>query len=545
MRRQRRVLGMAVACLPALVLLTFGAGCGGPTGSGPRVKEMLAQPSAADYVREAQTNWDGGRFQRARDLLVTGLQSRSSFRSMPELLYLLARTDRRLGRPDQAALGLRLLRRYYPHRWATLADREGLEEFLSARPEPASGPQPHDASTATVATSGDGPPGDVTVSNVFYETDIHQALADIAAQTGVPIATGENVRGLVTLELRDVSLEACLRRLTEPLGLAFRWRDGYWLVGRPDPSTPAAAPLTQTLHIRPRHMLVTDLLKRLPRIYEPYLRCDGTTGNALTLCAPAGMVDRFTRDLATLDRPPRQVVIEAMVVELRREAGTALGLDWEAIGAGATSTFNLAITNEDLDAALGVQYEKDGMSVFDEIFDLKTVLQALETRGDASILASPQVATLDGKQARIRVGSESYYSLLSGSVTYSYYTLQKIATGITLTITPHVSAASEVTTEIAIEVSDVRAAGKNDLPITSVREVESLARMDNGETLFIGGLTSQTENKTTRRVPLLGRIPLLGSLFGSESSRREDKEVVVMITPHILIHPDEYLALLR
>jgi type II secretory pathway component GspD/PulD (secretin) len=176
--------------------------------------------------------------------------------------------------------------------------------------------------------------------------------------------------------------------------------------------------------------------------------------------------------------------------------------------------------------------------------DIRATISALEAGGSAKIKANPRVATLDGQEARIRVGSEAYYTLLSGSVTYSYYTLEKIATGIVLKITPYTGNGGDIVADISVEVSDVRGSGANDLPVTSVREVQTRARVGNGETLVLGGLFSESDRQVENRIPLLGRIPILGWFFGQTTVEEASNEVVVLVTPYILIDSRELSALL-
>ena len=84
-----------------------------------------------------------------------------------------------------------------------------------------------------------------------------------------------------------------------------------------------------------------------------------------------------------------------------------------------------------------------------------------------------------------------------------------------------------------------------DLPVTSVREVETRARVGNGESVMIGGLLLETERTSENRVPFLGRIPLLGALFGYTSVEKGQSEMFVLVTPYIVIHPAELAGLLE
>jgi type II secretory pathway component GspD/PulD (secretin) len=287
-------------------------------------------------------------------------------------------------------------------------------------------------------------------------------------------------------------------------------------------------------------------MRVLPKAYERYVQVDPSGGNILIATGSDEVLRSLERDVAVVDQPRRQVMIEALVVEVRRDLTREWGIDWEILGSEGEATFRLAkLAPAFADSSFIGQLFDTGMEGLGAVTDVGVALRALEAAGGARVKANPHVATLDGHEARIRVGSEAYYSLLSGSVTYAYYTLQNIATGTSLKITPYVASSSEIITDISIEVSDVRTTGANDLPVTSVREVETRSCVGNGESVMIGGLLSEMERTKDSRIPILGRIPMLGALFGYTSVEKEEAEMFVLVTPHIVIHPTELAGLLE
>ncbi|KPJ59647.1 MAG: hypothetical protein AMJ46_10510 [Latescibacteria bacterium DG_63] len=386
------------------------------------------------------------------------------------------------------------------------------------------------------ADTGDGDVGDQgpTVTNVFYETDIRQALADIAALTGISIVPDAFVSGYVTVEFQDTPLEAALERLVTPLGFSFRKIQDYYLVGSPSADSPSFALLTVTKTIRPRYLTCQEVKTLLPAIYNQYLSLD-SKANALTITAPSSIIHKFEEDLAGIDRPRTQIMIEAMVVEMSSEARRSLGIDWSWLGREGTSTYRIAkFRPSGIDSSFVGEFLK-----VKNAFDLQVALRALAARGQAKIRANPRVATIDGHEAEIRIAKEAYFSLVQGSVNFPYFSLEKIATGITLKITPHVGESSEIITDIFAEVSDAVGTALNQLPVTNVRTVNTRISVMNGETIGIGGLVSESQHEETNRIPFLGGIPILGALFGHTETVREESEIVILIIPHILISPME------
>jgi type II secretory pathway component HofQ len=519
-------------------------------------------PSSEAYLEDAAARYEAGEYAEAAALARAGLMGATAFRVTPELLYLIGASELALGNEEEAALSLDLLMYYYPRRWAVLPERERftavVEDWrtrtshgLAGRgsgpgtPFGIEGSEEPGASAATQYVSGNPHPNPL-VTNVFYETDIYQTLADISSQVGIPIIGAEGLRGYITMEFIDLPLEECLRRLAVPLGLGYRWMDGYYLVGVADPGDPGSVLLSEVVEIRPRHLLAKDALKMLPEGYGQYVRFDATGGNTLSVAGPPEVLRAFLRDLAIIDRPPQQVMIEALVVEVDSDMAREWGIDWGVLGTTNGDIFRIAkLTPALIDSAFIGQLLQTGVDLFGGVASVRVAVRALEASGGASVKANPHVATLDGQEARIRVGTEAYYSLLSGSVTYAYYTLEKIATGTTLRITPYIMDSSEIVTDISVEVSDVRSFGVDDLPVTSVREVETTARVDNGESVIIGGLLAERERTEENRIPILGRIPIIGGLFGYTSIEKEESEMFVLVTPHIMIHPTELASLIQ
>ncbi len=518
----------------------------GASGTGDRVE---------DRIEAAVASMEEGDYAEASGLLRGGLQSVASYRDMPELLYLLGQSEFRAGDRDKAGLSFRLLRQYYPRKWDALPDRAQLvvladESGRDAVSSPAliesSAPQFVMGNTSSPSSTGSGF-ANVPISNLFYMTDISEVLLDVSSQAGVSIATAQGVRGQVTAEFDDVPLEECLGRLVTPLGLTWIWMDGYYLVGEANPDDPGSTPLTSTVDVRPRHLLAAEVAEKLPHSYDRYVRVGGdNSGNTVSVTGSPELIKKFMRDLASIDHPPRQIVLEALVVQVSSDVTREWGIDWKVLGSDGGATFSLAkLAPALMDSSFIGQILDTHIGGLDAVESVSVAVRALEETGDANIRANPSVATLDGQEAKIRVGTEAYYSLLSGSVSYAYYTLQKIATGITLTITPYVGASSEITSDISIEVSDVSASGPNGLPVTNVRQVETRARVGNGESVMIGGLLSEAQRTTENRIPILGSIPLLGGLFGHTRIDKVESELLVFVTPHIMIHPTELAGLLE
>lgn len=260
-----------------------------------------------------------------------------------------------------------------------------------------------------------------------------------------------------------------------------------------------------------------------------------------------------------IDLPSRQIMLEAMVMEISETSLNELGVEWglnneyslgrkfSEIGSGASipdGGLRLgSIPSTFTDAQLA-------LNVTDVFNDFDAVLKALIREGEAEIISRPSVLTLDNRMAYIDVSDlipipKSRYHGNQAVQTVDF-TDRKV--GIQLAIRPRINEDGE---EISLQVNavvsavvpgeDVEVFRGNDViarsPTISSREVKTYARIANNTPFIIGGLIAKDDTSTRDRVPLLGAVPLLGKLFRSESATHQKREVIIVITPFVLPEP--------
>jgi type II secretory pathway component GspD/PulD (secretin) len=381
------------------------------------------------------------------------------------------------------------------------------------------------------------------ITNIFSDSDLRQVLADISADSGVPIIADATVQGAVTLDLKAVPLERALAMLLRGGGYTFRKIDDYYLVGVPDPANPNFPLLCPTEIIPLNFIPAAQMYSALSDTYSRFLRIEGNVGgerrdtrtgasrsastsssNAalfptyrLIVTAPPAILARIKEEIALLDVAPSQVMLEALVVEVSEDGLKELGVDW------ATRW----IRQENSASGITLVYSELANT---ELVKLTTLIQ----NGRARLRANPRVATIDGQTAELEVGRENYFAITSGPVTYPYTTLEKITSGISLRITPRVAADGVVVARIEPEVRDVTGKAANDLPEITYRRAATQARVRDGQSVVIGGLINEYTMRTVRRVPILGDIPVIKHLFRRVSTRQMKSEVLIVVTPRII-----------
>ena len=161
-------------------------------------------------------------------------------------------------------------------------------------------------------------------------------------------------------------------------------------------------------------------------------------------------------------------------------------------------------------------------------------LNALVSTGKARILARPNVVTMNGREAEILIGNKIPVIVEHVDNGVRTTTTEYRDAGIKLTYTPRISADGEITANVNAEVSTPYLVPEMRAYRIITRQANTLVRLRSGDMLTIGGLIDKEENKTFRKVPILGDIPLLGKLFQSKSRSVEESEIVIIIKAEIL-----------
>ncbi|MDH3345810.1 MAG: type II and III secretion system protein [Kiritimatiellaceae bacterium] len=249
-----------------------------------------------------------------------------------------------------------------------------------------------------------------------------------------------------------------------------------------------------------------------------------------------------------IDIPARQIIIEALILEITEKSLNALGAEWEML----TSSDNLEtlrlgklLNPTDFSPTL----ELKASDIFGEF---AVELQALVETGDAEILSRPSILTLNNRMAYINVSQEIPVSEgqfnRDGNLT-SVRFKDKVA-GIQLGVRPRISNnEKEVGMQISASVTAIVPNEEVELknsdgdiiassPTLSVREVQTYARIANNMPFIIGGLVARDDISVAQKVPFLGDLPLIGWLFRAEAKENSKREVVIVITPYILPEDD-------
>jgi len=225
------------------------------------------------------------------------------------------------------------------------------------------------------------------------------------------------------------------------------------------------------------------------------------------------------------------VQVDVKVVEFNKTAMRRIGLSFDKSNGGGAFKYGIASPNGS--GALSSAFSLVARSV---THDWSATLNLLTGDGMARVLAEPTLVALSGQSASFLAGGELPIPVPQGlgSTTINYKPF-----GIGLTVTPTVLASNRIALKVAPEASDLDYTNALvsegvSIPAIVTRRADTTVELGDGETFVIGGLVSQTLSSQVNKIPLLGDIPVLGAFFRNLNYQREDKELVIMVTPHLV-----------
>jgi len=279
--------------------------------------------------------------------------------------------------------------------------------------------------------------------------------------------------------------------------------------------------------------------------------------NALVVRAEPSMMKEVENIIEQLDVRRAQVLIEAAIVEISDSLSQQLGVQLLAgdisgssgpvgltnfTNAGlSAATVLQAIAAESTDINIGQDLGILGIGQQDSRGGWGALIQALAGSGQANLLSTPSIITMDNQQSEIVVGQNVPFrtgetATGTDGTTNPFTTIERQDVGLTLRVTPSISDGDLVRLDIEQEsssISSASVAGAADL-VTNKRQIKTSVLADNTETIVLGGLMSENSVSTENKVPLLGDIPVLGALFRSTSTSQEKQNLLVILRPTIM-----------
>ena len=448
-------------------------------------------------------------------------------------------------------------------------------QATSATSTPAAkAPQP---STSTPATTVPPPAaaesatesGGVGVRE-FQGDDVGQVLRLLARQAKVNMVVSDQVTGTVTMRLEDVTALQAIAIIVKAKGLFMDQIDHVYYIKTPAEKTaePTESDSYQFSYSRAKEvapLLASQLASKDPPQFDERT-------NTIFFRETRSNLDNIRKLLVTIDKPTKQVMIEARLVEVTANPQQSYGIDWSGVvgsasngktfqyggpttsssggGTGNNSTFNGAVgplplgnpNNPNFLGSFG--HLAFGQFAILTVPQMSATLRLLNEDSDAEFLANPRVVTADNLQAKIEINRAQPVPQLNfneQTATAVFGGFQDKKFGNTLIVTPSINKDNFVTLKVKPEISNkvgdstfVFAGATVSSPIIDTRSLDSNVLIHSGDTLAIGGLLQDEVAKARNKVPLIGDVPVLGYLFQNHLNSRTKRNLLVFVTPTII-----------
>ncbi len=368
------------------------------------------------------------------------------------------------------------------------------------------------------------------ISLTLRDTEIAEVMDMLSRQERVNILLGPGVDGKVSLNLYDVSLNTAIKSIASAAGYVAEYRDRSYFILKGEDAGKHANGITQ---LRSYKIQYSDV-NAVNGIVSNYLSSFGTSRvlperQLLIVEDTAPFQQKIKTLLASLDRQPRQILIEAKILQIQLDDSDSLGFDWTKFFEpdNGTGTFGIKGFNGTGTAGLFLSMQNANISV---------ALNALRNDSRVKTLSTPRLLALENQEASVIIGNRLGYKVTTTINLITSETIEFLESGIILKVTPSIDQQDRIMLDIHPEVSDGNL--PDGIPQQNTTEVTTQVLVRDGQTVFIGGLINRKSTEAGNRVNGLSDIPVFGRLFGSRSEQVSNTETVVLITPYIVSTDD-------
>lgn len=417
------------------------------------------------------------------------------------------------------------------------------------------------------------------ISFDYSEADVREVIDMLAAKAKINIIYGDDVTGTVTISLSKVPFHEAFKTLLNVKGLAAQ-QAGDNILRIASPATlvaeqKKAMPQTRVFFLNyARASEVREQVQSVATAENRTASCSvDENNNALIVTDSQLGLDSTERLIRSLDRAPKQVLIEAKLVEVSLDNSLDYGISWSGYGEKNGTYFGAGDSANQIEVggnSPGIQSPAAGTGRYVSLptsgpnggsgvnlpanvvygafrlgkvaanYMFDAVITAAAKKGKAKVLSDPKIATLNNKEASINITTQIPYTTTETTASTPPTSTTKVTyltTGIVLSVTPTITSDGRISMKINPSISQPSATVTpvaGGAPGIDTRSADTNVIVTDGETIVIGGLISDTQSEAVFKVPILGDIPILGYLFRKKSMSRNRMELLIFVTPRII-----------
>jgi type II secretory pathway component GspD/PulD (secretin) len=369
------------------------------------------------------------------------------------------------------------------------------------------------------------------------DAPLSTVLAMIAHQQELNIVTGEEVNQRVNVTLNNVRLTDALDAILAVHGYTWVRQNNIITISSMG-SDRKTSPSVQGRMVRVftlNYVLASDVEKVVKGLMSPLGQ---SFSNKVTVDEQRNAheqivvedvpsyLDRIAEYISQVDIMPRQVVVEANILQVLLKDNNKHGVNFNQLARinRANVTFGTMGLASGVPPATMMRVEGS---------DLTGLIDLLKSTSDTKTLASPKVSVVNGQKAKISVGGEIGYLLTTATNTSTLQSVAFLEFGVVLTVTPIITEDGQVLLTVAPQVSTGRINATTKLPEKESTEVQTTALLCDGQAIVIGGLIKESTIDGQNKIPFLGDLWFIGRLFQSRERLRERSEIILTLLPRI------------
>ena len=399
------------------------------------------------------------------------------------------------------------------------------------------------------------------------DVDIRNLLTSIALANNLNIVISDEVQGNVSVKLSNINAQDMIKIIAENNNYMYKFKDNVIYISKGDKDINLYTvqinyleldKIAQTINL----MLTGNLPDKIDdkdkkTAINNKVMIDESE-NTISFYGTLKQYEQIKNFLQEQDKPQKQVLLEAKVTAIQKDAAKDLGVSWEWSKLPQSpeheityDTVKHTVINEDgtkeeitdylpVDEVTrkwnddenipGVIRFGKGVDGYPYEFYYAAKIDALISDGKANIFAKTNITTIQGKEAVINIGSEVPVPTVSTTNSTTTTSIKYREAGIILKCTPRVNEDGIITVKVHTEVSSPMYVEDMKAYRFQKRSADTIVRLKDGQTMVIGGLIGSDEAKQMSKIPFLGDIPILGNLFKHIQKSKSDTEVMIFLT---------------
>jgi type II secretory pathway component GspD/PulD (secretin) len=368
--------------------------------------------------------------------------------------------------------------------------------------------------------------GEISLS--IQERDIREVMQMLSREQRMNIFVADGVSGDVSVNLYDMDAAEVVVLIAESAGFVVERRNNsFFVLERED-----AGKLRQTDRMEVRSFKVQYAsVSGVETILQDYISSFGSIKSLeedalLVIEDLPPFLDKIEAILGEIDDEPKQIMIEAKILEISLTDNQSYGLDWAALldNASEIGAFGVKGLADPTSAGLFARYTNG---------DIDLILDALKKRGRLRTISTPKLLAMEGQEAETVVGTEIGYQVTTTINQVTTESIEFLESGIILRVLADVDRRGRILLQIHPEVSTA-VVSDDGIPSKATTQVTTQMLVPNGKTVFLSGLIQHQVNNTREGVPGLGDLAIIGGLFSNRAKSITSTEIVVLITPTIV-----------